>query len=140
MRQFWNLMQLCFSALGGWIGYFLGGNDKLIVALLLFVLTDFVTGIMRSIADKTLSSEIGFKGVCRKILIFMLVGMANVLDEHLGQGAVLRTATIFFFASNEGLSLIENASYLGLPIPKSLRDVLVQLHDKSENNKADEKD
>ena len=140
MKEFWNLVQLGFTAVGGWLGYFLGGCDGLIIALVVFVAVDYATGIMCAIADKKLSSEVGFKGICRKILIFLLVGIANVLDaEVLKTGSVLRTAVIFFYLSNEGLSLVENAAYLGLPIPVKLRKVLEQLHDRSEKEE-DEKD
>ena len=88
---------------------------------------------MCDIADKTLSSEVGFKGICRKVLIFVLVGIANILDvQVIGTGSVLRTAMVFFYISNEGISLLENAGYLGLPIPEKIKTVLEQLHDRAE--------
>ena len=124
---------MVFTGIGGWIGYFLGGCDGLVLALLLFVVMDYVTGIMCAVADKKLSSEVGFKGICRKVLIFMLVGIANILDvQVIGTGSVLRTAVIFFYLSNEGISLLENAAHLGLPIPEKLKLVLEQLHERSE--------
>lgn len=133
MKEFWNTVQLIFAAIGGWIGYFVGGNDGLIIALLIFVTFDYITGVLCAIADRKLSSSVGFKGICRKMLIFILVGIANILDIHvLGHVGVLRTAIIFFYISNEGLSLTENAAHLGLPIPQSLKAVLEQLHDRSE--------
>ena len=105
----------------------------------LFVVMDYITGIMCAIADKKLSSEVGFKGICRKVLIFMLVGIANILDvQVIGTGSVLRTAVIFFYLSNEGISLLENAGHLGLPIPEKLKKVLEQLHDRSEEDKGGE--
>ncbi|MEY8331457.1 phage holin family protein [Lachnospiraceae bacterium 48-33] len=126
-------MQLIFSAVGGWLGYFLGGCDGLLFALLAFVVIDYITGVMCAIADKTLSSEVGFKGICRKVLIFLLVGIANILDvQVIGTGSILRTAVIFFYISNEGVSLLENAAHLGLPVPAKMKAVLEQLHDKSE--------
>ena len=126
-------MQLIFSAVGGWLGYFLGGCDGLLFALLAFVVIDYITGVMCAIADKTLSSEVGFKGICRKVLIFLLVGLANILDvQVIGTGSILRTAVIFFYISNEGVSLLENAAHLGLPVPAKMKAVLEQLHDKSE--------
>ena len=104
MKEFWSMVQLVFTGIGGWLGYFLGGCDGLIIALLLFVVMDYITGIMCAIADKKLSSEVGFKGICRKVLIFMLVGIANILDvQVIGTGSVLRTAVIFFYLSNEGI-------------------------------------
>lgn len=133
MKEFWSFMQLIFSAIGGWLGYFLGGCDGLLFALLAFVVIDYITGVMCAIADKALSSEVGFKGICRKVLIFLLVGIANVLDvQVIGTGCILRTAVIFFYISNEGISLLENAAHLGLPVPAKMKAVLEQLHDKSE--------
>ena len=139
MKEFWSMVQLVFTGIGAWLGYFLGGCDGLILALLLFVVTDYVTGIMCAIFDKKLSSEVGFKGISRKVLIFMLVGIANVLDvQVIGNGSILRTAVIFFYLSNEGISLLENAAHLGLPIPEKLEKVLEQLHDRSEEDKDGE--
>lgn len=134
MKEFWNISQWIFSAIGGWLGYFLGGCDGILFALIAFVVMDYITGIMCAISDKNLSSNIGFKGICRKVLIFMLVGIANILDVHvIGDGSVIRTAIIFFYISNEGISLLENTAHLGLPIPEKLKDVLQQLHGKDEN-------
>ena len=118
MKEFWNTIQLIFTAIGGWLGYFLGGCDGLLYALVVFVVVDYITGVMCAINDKTLSSSVGFRGICRKVLIFLLVGIANILDvQVIGTGSVLRTAVIFFYISNEGISLLENAGHLGLPIP-----------------------
>ncbi|MEA4973671.1 MAG: phage holin family protein [Candidatus Metalachnospira sp.] len=133
MKEFWNSIQLVLAAVGGWLGWFLGGCDGLLYALLVFTIVDYITGIMCAIADKTLSSEVGFKGICRKVLIFALVGIANVLDAQvIGTGSILRTASIFFYISNEGVSLLENSAHLGLPIPEKLKDVLAQLHNRAE--------
>ena len=137
MKEFWNTIQFVFAAVGGWLGYFLGGCDGLLYALLAFVVVDYITGVMCAISDHTLSSEVGFKGICRKVLIFLLVGIANILDvQVIGTGSVLRTGIIFFYISNEGVSLLENAGHLGLPLPEKMKDVLQQLHDRSE--KGDE--
>ena len=133
MKDFWNVIQFVFTAVGGWLGYFLGGCDGLLYALIAFVVIDYITGVMCAIADKNLSSEVGFKGICRKVLIFLLVGIANILDvQVIHTGSVLRTAIIFFYISNEGVSLLENAAHLGLPVPENIKVVLKQLHDKSE--------
>lgn len=133
MKEFWNGIQIVFTMIGGWLGYFLGGCDGLLIALVMFVVMDYISGVMCAIADKTLSSEVGFKGICRKVLIFVLVGIANILDvQVIGTGSVLRTAIIFFYISNEGISLLENAGYLGLPIPEKIKTVLEQLHDRAE--------
>ena len=135
MKEFWNTIQLIFSAVGGWLGYFLGGCDGLLYTLLAFVVLDYVTGIMCAVADQKLSSAVGFRGIFRKILIFALVGVGHLLDvQVLGAVGVLRTAVIFFYLSNEGVSLIENAAHLGLPIPAKLKAVLEQLHDRAEKD------
>lgn len=141
MKEFWNTIQLIFTAVGGWLGYFLGGCDGLLVALVVFAVVDYITGVMCAVADKELSSEVGFKGICRKVLIFILVGIANILDvQVIGTGSILRTAVIFFYLSNEGVSLLENAGHLGLPIPEKLKLVLEQLHDRAETEKSDKED
>ena len=133
MKEFWNTMQMVFAAVGGWLGYFLGGCDGLLIALVVFAVVDYITGVMCAINDKKLSSEVGFRGICRKVLIFFLVGVANILDvQVIGTGSVLRTAIIFFYLSNEGVSLLENAAHLGLPVPEKLNAVLEQLHDRAE--------
>ncbi len=136
MKEFWNTIQLIFSAVGGWMGYFLGGCDGLLYALIAFVVIDYITGVMCAIINRELSSAVGFKGIFRKVLIFLLVGIANIIDvQVIGTGAVLRTAVIFFYISNEGVSLLENAGHLGLPIPEKIKTVLEQLHDRAENGK-----
>ena len=139
MKEFWNVVQFVFTAVGGWLGYFLGGCDGLLYALIAFVVIDYITGVMCAINDKALSSEVGFKGICRKVLIFLLVGIANILDLNvIGTGSVLRTAVIFFYISNEGVSLLENASHLGLPVPQKIKAVLEQLHDRAEDDEKED--
>ena len=139
MKGFWNTVQMVFAVVGGWLGWFLGGCDGLLYALVAFVAVDYVTGVLCAVADRKLSSEVGFRGIAKKALIFLLVGMANVLDvQVIGSGCVLRTAVIFFYISNEGVSLVENAARLGLPVPEKLKDVLAQLHGRAEDGKGDE--
>jgi len=141
MKELWNTAQVTFAAIGGWLGYFLGGCDGLLIALVVFVAVDYVTGVMCAISDKKLSSEVGFKGICRKVLIFLLVGIANILDvQVIGTGSVLRTAVIFFYLSNEGVSLLENAAHLGLPVPEKMKEILEQLHDRAETENSNQED
>ena len=149
MRDFsidiiWSKIQMGLTALGGWLGYFLGGMDGMLIALIVFMTLDYVTGVMCAVVDKKLSSEVGFKGIAKKVLILMLVGVANVIDLYvIRDGAAIRGAVIAFYLSNEGVSLLENAGHLGLPIPDKLKAVLVQLHgreDKTEDNKEDDKE
>lgn len=138
MKEFWSVIQLIIAAIGGWLGWFLGGCDGLLYALIAFAVVDNLTGIMCAIVDRTLSSTVGFKGIFKKLLIFILVGIANVIDvQVIGNGSVIRTAVIFFYISNEGISLLENAGRLGLPIPVSIKNVLQQLHDKAEKSGTD---
>ena len=131
---------MVFAAVGGWLGYYLGGCDGLLLALVAFAAADYLTGVMCAVSDRKLSSNVGFKGICRKVLIFLLVGIANILDIHvIGTGSVLRTAVIFFYISNEGVSLLENAAHLGLPVPGKIKAVLEQLHDRAEKTETEEK-
>ena len=124
-------VQIAITTLGGWLGYFLGGMDGLMIALIVLMTLDYVSGVMCAIIDKKLSSAVGFKGICKKVFILMLVGVAHIIDQHVvGTGSALRGAVICFYMSNEGLSLLENAAHIGLPIPDKLRDILSQLHDK----------
>lgn len=133
MRSIWTGIQIAFSAIGGFIGWLLGGFDGFLYALISFAVIDYITGVMCAISDKRLSSEVGFKGICRKVLIFVLVGIGNLVDVYvLGEAGVLRTAVIFFYLSNEGVSLLENSAHLGLPIPQKLKSVLEQLHNRNE--------
>lgn len=140
MRDFsidliWAKIQIAFTALGGWLGYFLGGMDGLLIALIVLMSLDYVSGVMCAIIDRKLSSAVGFKGVCKKVFILMLVGVAHIIDLHVvGTGSVLRGAVICFYMSNEGLSLLENAAHVGLLIPDKLKDILAQLHDKDREN------
>ncbi len=167
MRNFsidivWAKIQMAVAAIGGWLGYFLGGRletlrvsksamptaavefgnssaaplDRLMIALIVFMALDYITGLMCAVIDKKLSSAVGFKGICKKVLILMLVGVANVVDIHIvGTGSALRSAVICFYLSNEGLSLLENAAHIGLPIPDKMKDVLAQLHGRTDEKK-----
>lgn len=140
MRDFtidliWTKLQVAITALGGWLGYFLGGLDGMMTALIVFMTLDYVTGVMCAIVDKKLSSEVGFKGICKKVLILLLVGIAHIVDMHvIGTGSALRGAVICYYLSNEGVSILENAAHIGLPVPEKLKAVLEQLHDR--NDKA----
>ncbi|NLD18821.1 MAG: phage holin family protein [Clostridiales bacterium] len=126
-----NMLQTTSAVIGGFLGYFLGGFDGFLYALLTFVVVDYLTGVMVAIVNKELSSQVGFKGIFKKVMIFLMVGIAHIVDTQLlGNNSVLRTAVIFFYCSNEGISILENASLIGLPVPKKLQDILAQLKDK----------
>ena len=136
MRNFtidlmWTKIQIAATALGGWLGYYLGGLDGLLIALLVFMILDYLTGMMCAVVDRKLSSAVGFRGIFKKVLILLLVGVANIVDVHVvGTGSALRGAVICFYLSNEALSLFENAAHLGLPVPDKLKQVLSQLHNR----------
>ena len=139
MKEIWNWVQMALSAIGGFLGYLLGGMDGFLYALIAFVVIDYITGLMVAAIQKKVSSEVGFKGICKKMLIFILVGVANIVDKQIiGNGSAIRTAVIFFYLSNEGISILENTALIGLPVPQKLRDVLEQLkgpEDKEDNGK-----
>ena len=141
MNTIWNWLRGAFTAIGAGLGYFLGGCDGFLYALIAFVVVDYLTGVMCAIADKKLSSSVGFKGIFRKILIFVMVGIGHTLDAQVfGGGDTMRTAIIFFYCANEGLSLLENAGHLGLPIPDKLKSVLAQLHNRAADTNDEEDD
>lgn len=128
MKDFINTFKIIFTAIGGSIGYFLGGFDGLIFALVAFVAIDYITGLMVGIIEKKLSSSVGFKGIFKKVLIFLFVGIGHIVDFYiLEKGSAVRTAVIFFYLSNEGLSIVENAAKIGLPVPESLGKVFSEL-------------
>lgn len=130
MKQIISTMQYVFAGVGGFMGWFLGGLDGFLYALIMFVAIDYLTGLMAAYVQKKISSEVGFRGICRKVAIFCLVGVGHVLDTQVIQnGSVLRMAVIFFYLSNEGISIMENIAIIGLPVPKKLKDVLEQLRD-----------
>lgn len=134
----WTKVQMVATLIGGWLGYFLGGLDGLLIALIIFMVLDYITGLMCAVIDKKLSSAVGFRGICKKVLILMFVGLANVIDMHVaGTGSALRGAVIAFYLSNEGLSLLENAAHIGLPVPEKMKEVLAQLHGRGDDQMDD---
>lgn len=133
VQSIWLRIQLIFSALGAALAALLGGMDALLTALIAFSVLDYLTGVMNAVVQRQLSSAVGFKGICKKVLVFILVGAAHLLDVHLlGGSGALRSAVICFYLSNEGVSMLENAAHLGLPIPDRLHSVLIQLHQSEE--------
>ncbi|NFF65915.1 phage holin family protein [Clostridium sporogenes] len=134
MKNIIEMVQMIFASIGGWIGWMLGGMDGFLYALIAFVVIDYLTGIMASILEQKLSSEVGFRGIFKKVLTFVLVGVAHIIDYYLiGSGSAIRTAVIFFYISNEGISILENTAKIGLPIPDKLRNVLEQLKEEKKN-------
>ena len=131
MRKFCDT---CLIGAGAVLGFMFGELDGLFYALIAFVILDYGTGVAVAIAKKRLSSEIGFKGICKKIMLFVVVAVANIIDTYvIHSGSALRTATLFLFIANEGISLLENAADMGIPIPKKILEVLKQLRTDGEN-------
>ena len=132
MKQIENVLQILLGLIGGGLGWFFGGFDGLWCTLVILVTVDYFTGVVHAILEKKLSSKIGFRGICKKMLIFLLVGVGNILDQQIiGSGSTLRTAVIFFYCANEGISIMENAVLIGIPIPQKLKDALTQLQNDS---------
>ena len=130
MRDIWTFIQMVFAAIGGWLGWFLGGYDGFLYALIAFVVIDYILGVMCAILEKHLSSDVGARGIFKKVVIFSLVGIAHIIDKNIiGDGGAIRTAVIFFYLSNEGISIIENSTRIGLPVPEKLKEILEQLKD-----------
>ncbi|PRR84516.1 phage holin family protein [Clostridium vincentii] len=135
MQNSINILQTIFATMGGYVGWLLGGVDGFMYALIAFVVIDYVTGLMVAVLEKRLSSEIGFRGIFKKVLIFTFVGIGNIIDVYLVKnGSAIRTAVIFFYISNEGISIIENSAKVGLPIPQKLKDILGQLNKEDDIN------
>lgn len=132
MKEHWT--KAIFAVIGGMIGWFLGGIDSFLYTLIAFVVVDYITGVLRAVVEKKLSSRIGAHGIAKKVAIFLVVGIGHLIDKYLlkGTGTPLRTAVVFFYIANEGISLLENAAAIGLPVPKKIKDVLAQLHGKGE--------
>ncbi|ADI00474.1 phage holin family protein [Salisediminibacterium selenitireducens] len=130
-RELWHFAQVALVAVGGWVGWLLGGVDGFLYALLVFVIIDYLSGVMAAIVYRNLASQVGYKGIFKKVMIFFMVGIAHMVDSLvIGDGSAVRTAVIFFYIANEGISIIENAGHIGLPVPDKLKKVLAQLNGK----------
>lgn len=139
MQSVIDKMELAFAALGGFLGWFWGGFDGFLYALIVFVALDYFTGVLAAGVRRELSSEIGFKGIAKKVCVFILVGLANIVDTQIiGNGSAIRTAVIFFYLSNEGLSILENSAVIGLPVPGKLKEMLLQLTEEKQEKPAGE--
>ena len=134
-KKICETIKIIFAAIGSALSYFLGGFDGLLVALVIMVTLDYITGVMSAVINRRLSSATGFKGIFHKVLIFILAGVGHTLDLYvLKTGDILRSAVIFYYIANEGISIVENAAEIGLPVPKKLRDALIQIKKESDDN------
>ncbi len=134
-----RIFQTVAATCGAICGFIFGDLTGALTALIAFIVIDYITGVLVGISKKTLSSEIGFKGICKKVIILALVGVANIIDmQVIGSGTMIRTSTIFFYLANEGISIVENAANLGLPVPKKIKEILLQIKDEAEENPSAE--
>ncbi|OLS02254.1 phage holin family protein [Tissierella creatinophila] len=135
MKEVIDTLQFVVTVIGVYVGWFIGGFDELLYALVAFAVIDYVSGVMVGVIEKKLSSGIGFRGIFKKMLIFIFVGVGHTIDFYiLKNGSAVRTAVIFFYLSNEGLSILENSSKIGLPIPNSLRNIFKDLNKEDDAN------
>lgn len=119
------------------ISHLLGGWSLALQTLLIFIALDYVSGILKALYQKKLDSEVGLKGIVKKVGFLIVVAVANYLDQLLGDSGALYTLVVYFFVANEGISIIENWGGMGLPIPQKLKDVLAQLKQKNEGGNED---
>jgi toxin secretion/phage lysis holin len=134
MEHVSNWIKGICAVIGGVLSWLFGDLSGMFYALVAFVVIDYITGVIAAAVQQELNSTIGFKGIAKKVFIFLIVGLAHIIDAYvLGDGDVIRTATIFFYLSNEGLSIIENSVRLGLPVPKTLKDALERLSEEDED-------
>lgn len=132
MEKYFNTISVWFGVIGGFMCKILGGWDMLLKAILMLVILDYITGLLKSISNKTLSSQVSFRGLIKKIVIFIVIATAYVIQQIVGNDIPLREITILFFIANEGISLLENASEF-VPIPKKLKEILIQLREEEED-------
>ncbi len=134
-----KILDCTAAALGAVVGFLYGEVTGLFWAMIAFMAVDYITGVLVAVINKNLSSEIGFKGLVKKLLILVFVAMGHIMDTYvIGSGSALMSAVMLFFLANEGVSIIENAVGLGMPVPKKLRDVLEQLKQESEGDDNDD--
>ncbi|MDY4587730.1 MAG: phage holin family protein [Oscillospiraceae bacterium] len=129
-----NIIRTISAAVGAAVGFLFGQLNGLFWAVIALMAIDYVTGVIVAVMNKRLSSEVGFRGLVKKLFILVLIAVAHIVDAQIiGQGAAVMTAVMLFFAANEGISILENAANLGLPVPKKLRDILEQLRKDDDN-------
>lgn len=128
MEKMFNWISIMFGLIGGWFSYWLGGWDVLLKTIVFLAVVDYITGLIKAVYLKELSSEIGFKGLLKKIVMFIVIAVSFVIQQLIGETVPLREIVIMFYIANEAISLLENAAIF-VPIPDKLRDVLLQLRD-----------
>ena len=132
MEKLGSVYNGILAFLGAVVGFLFGDMRGCLVALLCFIILDFITGVLTGIVEKNLSSEVAWRGIIRKLIEILIVSAAHIFDKYVcGSGDIILTAVCFLFISTEGISLLENAARLGVPIPKKLVEALSQLKIKS---------
>ena len=128
-----NAVKSIIAAVCAMFGFVFGDLNGLMIALVALIILDYISGVIAAVVEKKLSSEVGAKGIAKKIFMLLIVAVANIVDINvIGEGHVLKSVTVVFYIANECISLIENAGRLGVPVPKKLPDVLEQLKSKGE--------
>ena len=136
MEKLFNGISIAFGIVGGFFSYWLGGWDILLKTIVFLAVVDYITGFIKAVYLKQLSSEIGFKGLLKKIVMFIVIAVAFVIQQLIGGTVPIREVVIMFYIANESLSLLENAAIF-IPIPDKLRDVLLQLRDKNKDSEGE---
>lgn len=130
--------KITLAVICGYLSFALGGCDALLKTLVYLTVADYITGVLVAIYKREISSKIGYKGICRKVMMFFIIALSNFVDDAVG-AEIVRNITIVFYISNEGISILENADKMGVPIPDKLREVLKQFKDR-DNEKHDDKE
>lgn len=136
MKEIWYISRGVFAALGGFLSWFFGSLDFMLYVLITLAVCDYVTGVFCAAIKKELSSSVGFKGIAKKTIMFIFVGIGHLFDRLMQTGDVLRTAVVFFYIANESVSIIENAAVIGLPVPETLKKVLAQIKNKGDKGET----
>ena len=135
MEKLFNSTSIFFTAIGTFLVSVFGGCDKWLIALISFVVLDYLSGVIKAIINKKLDSSIGFKGICKKLLIFICVAASVAVEKMID--VPVREIVVCFYCANEGISLLENLAE-SIPVPDKLKKILLQLRnkdgDKSENS------
>ena len=132
MEKYFNTASMLFGLVGGVITGILGGWDVLTHAIVVLVIVDYLTGLGKAFVNKEVSSSVGFKGIFKKLLIFVVIAVSVEMQKIIGDGVPLREIVIMFYIANEGISFVENVSEF-LPLPQKMKDIFIQIREKDVN-------
>lgn len=139
MEKYWNEASIYIALVGGFLAKLLGGMDHILHALLFVVVVDYITGVIKGYFLKELSGDIGFKGLVKKVLIFVVVAVAVEVEKIIGDAIPLREVVIMFYLSNEGISFLENVSVF-IKLPPKLKDAFQHIRENQDQTEADSND